>query len=133
TATGIGAALSLPSDVVGLPLNWKDGHSVHLGGSYKFAMAEGRHLRALFGATYDRGVTRPGKPVPGTGPAGDYYGGSLGAQYNWGSHTAGLAASYGQMSHKTTAVDADVAPGIVFPGNYSLKILLMTADYEFKF
>lgn len=139
TVDGLGALTGSGTDVVAAPTSWKDGHTLHFGGDIGFKIDQDEKVNLMAGIAYDKAVTRKGKPTPGTAPAGDYVGYALGGQYRWGAHTFGTALNYGQYSHSTATIDADVHPltgGVpvsIFPGKYGLKALLTVLDYQYTF
>lgn len=133
TSPGIGAVLGTGSDDVTTPLHYKNGHTLHVGTEYVFELSKDNNLRTGVGLGYDKAVTREGKPVPALAPAADYYGGAIGAQWEQKTHTYGVAFNYGQYSSTSSSIDADVIPGTVFPGKYSLKSFLAVLDYQWKF
>jgi len=121
----------LPPAATATPLHWKNGHTVHVGGEYVFDLGATRKLRTGLGFCWDKGVTRNTEPSPVVAPAADYYGYSAGAQFEQGSNTYGLGLNYGQYAARTAALDYPSAS--IFPGKYSLKILLAVLDYQFRF
>jgi len=118
------------------PLEWKNGHAIHLGSEYTFALAQSRKLRVGAGLAYDIAVGRDKNPNPVLAPSANYLGLCLGGQYESGSNVFGLAASYGQYGDHTDAAELNpeiVAKGIAFAGKYELKVFTMALDYKVRF
>lgn len=116
-----------------VPLNYRNGHTLHLGGEYRFGLGqENRYLSTQLGIAYDRKTTRKATPNPVLPPDDDFWGFAAGAQYHLNDHIFGLAANYGAYDSRTTSVDAQLT-GSSFTGKYSITNIMVTADYQYKF
>ncbi|MBN8554298.1 MAG: outer membrane protein transport protein [Deltaproteobacteria bacterium] len=115
------------------PLNYKDGHTIHVGSEYTFQLANQRKLRTGAGVVWDKTVTSKTTPNPALAPSADYYGAALGGQYDIGKHIFGMALNYGQYSHVSTDIETPALDLKVFKGKYALRVFFAVLDYQFKF
>ncbi len=123
----------ITSDIVSVPLHYKNGHTLHMGTEYVFDLAKEARIRTGIGLGYDREVTRNNFPSPALAPSADYYGYCIGAQYERPNDTFGLSFNYGQYKSNTDTIDPSVTAGTVYKGQYALTEAMITLDYQFKF
>lgn len=132
TLTGFGNATGQASDIISTPVNYKNGHAIHVGAEYVFRLSGERNLRTQAGFAWDKATTRKKFPNPVIPPAADYYGYSLGLTYENGPRSVGFAMNYGQYRSRSTTVDAALT-GIALPGEYSLTAFMAVMDYQWRF
>lgn len=114
------------------PVNYRDGHTFHIGTEYRFDLAGDKEIATQIGLGIDRAVTRRSNPSPVLAPSDVYLGYAAAAQYHVGGHVAGLALNYGAYDSNSTAVDPALA-GQAFEGKYALKSFFIVADYQYHF
>lgn len=124
----------LPATSTATPLNYRDGHTFHLGAEYTFHLKAKAKLRAGLGLAIDTAVSRDSDPNPVLSPADTYVGYAAGAQYDSGNHTVGLGAAFGTKSAQTDTTEINPALATkAFPGKYSGKDVTIGIDYQFRY
>jgi len=124
----------IPAAATNTPLNYRDGHTFHMGAEYTFHLGGKSKLRTGVGIAIDTAVSRDSHPSPILSPADTYVGYAAGAQYDTGKHVIGLGASSGTKSANTSAAELNPAMATkAFAGKYEAVDLTFGVDYQFRY